>query len=181
MKCVFYWWNTWSSIWRIWIVFIHLKLWIASARHSFQWVKILIMHTLGDHMVKLVFAVQVSHDLSAYDLHTITVLFTELLKSCVSFETCLTPYRHTFTCFTWLRCNWVPDRTEMYIYGCSITRAKTRISSPQGSLNNMWCLNNDRGVDVDQSAWSVLCVLCVVVCAVNPWSTDVDSSRQSFY
>ena len=31
--------NSWPSFCQIWIIFTHLKLWIASARHNFKWVK----------------------------------------------------------------------------------------------------------------------------------------------
>ena len=31
--------NRWPPFWQIWIIFTHLKLWIASARHNFKWVK----------------------------------------------------------------------------------------------------------------------------------------------
>ena len=30
----------WPPFCQIWIIFTHLKLWIASARHNFKWVKI---------------------------------------------------------------------------------------------------------------------------------------------
>ena len=29
--------NRWLPFWQIWIIFTHLKLWIASARHNFKW------------------------------------------------------------------------------------------------------------------------------------------------
>ena len=32
--------NSWPPLCQIWIIFTHLKLWIASARHNFKWVKI---------------------------------------------------------------------------------------------------------------------------------------------
>ena len=32
--------KSWPSFFQIWIIFTHLKLWIASARHNFKWVKI---------------------------------------------------------------------------------------------------------------------------------------------
>ena len=32
--------NSWPPFCQIWIIFTHLKLWIASARHNFKWVKI---------------------------------------------------------------------------------------------------------------------------------------------
>ena len=32
--------NSWPPFCQIWIIFTHLKLWIASARHYFKWVKI---------------------------------------------------------------------------------------------------------------------------------------------
>ena len=32
--------KSWPSFWQIWIFFTHLKLWIASERHNFKWVKI---------------------------------------------------------------------------------------------------------------------------------------------
>ena len=32
--------NSWPTFYQIWIIFTHLKLWIASARHNFKWVKI---------------------------------------------------------------------------------------------------------------------------------------------
>ena len=32
--------KSWHIFCQIWIIFTHLKLWIASARHSFKWVKI---------------------------------------------------------------------------------------------------------------------------------------------
>ena len=32
--------NSWPLFCQIWIIFTHLKLWIASARHNFKWVKI---------------------------------------------------------------------------------------------------------------------------------------------
>ena len=32
--------NSWPPFCQIWIIFTHLKLWIASARHKFKWVKI---------------------------------------------------------------------------------------------------------------------------------------------
>ena len=32
--------NSWPPFCPIWIIFTHLKLWIASARHNFKWVKI---------------------------------------------------------------------------------------------------------------------------------------------
>ena len=31
--------NVWSHIGQIWVIFSHLKLWIAVARHNFKWVK----------------------------------------------------------------------------------------------------------------------------------------------
>ena len=34
--------NSWPLFCQIWIIFTHLKLWIASARHKFKWMKILI-------------------------------------------------------------------------------------------------------------------------------------------
>ena len=34
--------KSWPPFCQIWIIFTHLKLWIASARHNFKWVKILI-------------------------------------------------------------------------------------------------------------------------------------------
>ena len=33
-------WKQLTPICQIWIIFTHLKLWIASARHNFKWVKI---------------------------------------------------------------------------------------------------------------------------------------------
>ena len=33
-------WKELTSIFQIWIIFTHLKLWIASARHNFKWVKL---------------------------------------------------------------------------------------------------------------------------------------------
>ena len=32
--------KSWPAFCQIWIIFTHLKLWIASARHNFKWVKI---------------------------------------------------------------------------------------------------------------------------------------------
>ena len=32
--------NSWPPFCKIWIIFTHLKLWIATARHNFKWVKI---------------------------------------------------------------------------------------------------------------------------------------------
>ena len=31
--------NSWPPFCQVWIIFTHLKLWIASARHNFKWVK----------------------------------------------------------------------------------------------------------------------------------------------
>ena len=33
-------WNCWHPCCQIWVIFTHLKLWIASARHNFKWVTI---------------------------------------------------------------------------------------------------------------------------------------------
>ena len=35
--------NDWSKIIQIWVIFTHLKLWVAIARHNFKWVKIWII------------------------------------------------------------------------------------------------------------------------------------------
>ena len=32
--------KSWPLVYQIWIIFTHLKLWIASARNNFKWVKI---------------------------------------------------------------------------------------------------------------------------------------------
>ena len=39
--------KSWPAFCRIWIIFTHLKLWIASARHNFKWVKIQIEYSGG--------------------------------------------------------------------------------------------------------------------------------------
>ena len=43
--------NSWPPFCQIWIIFTHLKLWIASARHNFKWVKIQI-ESFGGERVK---------------------------------------------------------------------------------------------------------------------------------
>ena len=32
--------KVWSQIKQIWVIFAHLKLWVAVARHNFKWVEI---------------------------------------------------------------------------------------------------------------------------------------------
>ena len=39
--------KSWPPFCQIWIIFTHLKLWIASARHNFKWVKIQIEYNLA--------------------------------------------------------------------------------------------------------------------------------------
>ena len=39
--------NAWSEIKQIWVIFTHLKLWIATAIHNFKWVKIKINYLSG--------------------------------------------------------------------------------------------------------------------------------------
>ena len=43
--------NSWPPFCQIWIIFTHLKLWIASARHNFKWVKIQIESFGGERVI----------------------------------------------------------------------------------------------------------------------------------
>ena len=54
--------NSWPPFWQIWIIFAHLMLWIASARHNVKWVKMSIKN------------------LSAKGLMLITRVYTTLIR-----------------------------------------------------------------------------------------------------
>ena len=66
----------WPPFCQIWIIFTHLKLWIASARHNFKWVKILIEKFGGWRVIYFIMANYVAYiviQVHNYDTHTLPI------------------------------------------------------------------------------------------------------------